>query len=104
MGSFIVMSFKFRFYIFRFLCITYKPIRYTQSLFHGIYSSFLSGNLPYFISPFCTLASIIITNFFPDGVSYNGKIKILENNCFYYIQSSMKEIRMIPVKCVDLDY
>ena len=48
-GSIIVTDFKFRFYFCLFLHITQGPIVSTQSLFHGIYSASLSGNLSYFI-------------------------------------------------------
>ena len=48
-GSIIVTAFRFKFYFYPFLCMMQDPIRYTQSLFHGIYSVSLAVNLTYFI-------------------------------------------------------
>ena len=41
-GLIIAMNFRCR-------LMTWAPMRYTQSLFHGIYSDSLAGNLPYFL-------------------------------------------------------
>ena len=49
-------------------------IRYTKILFHGISSSDVAGNLPYFKFIFYTLTSIPITNFHPNVFSKTSTI------------------------------
>ena len=48
-GSILVTAFIFIFYFCPFLCMVWRPIISTQSLFRGISSASLAGNLPYFI-------------------------------------------------------
>ena len=48
-GSILVTAFIFIFYFCLFLCMAWGPIISTQSLFRGISSASLAGNLPYFI-------------------------------------------------------
>ena len=49
-GSIIVKTFISTFSLFNFILMTCVKFRYTESLFHGIYSASLADNLPYFSS------------------------------------------------------
>ena len=48
-GSIMVMAFRFKFYFCPFIIMTYGPMIYTHILLHGISSSSLASNLPYFV-------------------------------------------------------
>ena len=48
-GSIMVTAFIFVFSFCLFLFIKWDLIRSTNSLFHGIFSGYLTGNLPYYI-------------------------------------------------------
>ena len=48
-GSIIIPNFRCKFYFCIFLPIIWDNIRSTNSLFHGISSANLAGNLPYFL-------------------------------------------------------
>ena len=78
-------------------------MRYTQSLFHGILPDNLSGNIPFF-KPLCTLEIFNIFDFFVGGLYYSLPVKMFENNLQYYIQYSMKEIRIVPFYNIYLDF
>ena len=64
-GSIMITDFRFRFYFCLFLCIKWYQIISTNSLFHGIFSDYLTGNLPYFIfdSFLCWQVSQLVTSF-----------------------------------------
>ena len=48
------------------------------------------------------MASMIITNFPLDKISYSVPVQMLYNNYFRYIQSGMKEKRIIPIQYIAL--
>ena len=49
------------------------------------------------IWPFCTLASVKMIYFLPDGIYNNGPVQMLTNHCLCSIHYWMKEIRMVPI-------
>ena len=57
-----------------------------------------------FFKYFCTLASVAITYFPPEVISDVGLVKLLANRRLCSIHSWMKEIRMVPMYYVTLDF
>ena len=49
-GLIIIIDLIFKIYGSPFLCMKHERIISTHSLFHGIYSSFLDGNLPFYLA------------------------------------------------------
>ena len=68
----------------------------------------VSPQLPYLviyhfnILSFCTLSSVIISYFFPDGFLNAGSVKMLANNYLCSNHSLMKEICMVPMQYITL--
>ena len=92
-----VIDLRFKSYLFPFLLMTQGPIRYKHSLFHGISSASLAGNLPYFYLTVLYVGKYHILKL-PSGKIYNtGRVKMLTNDCLHSIHSCKKEIRMIPI-------
>ena len=55
-----------------------------MSLFRGVSSATLSGNLPYIIFDLFTLVSVTINNFLSDDVYDAVSIQTLTNICFRF--------------------
>ena len=58
----------------------------------------------YHISNFCTLENIAIINFHSDGVCDALRVKILTTYCFHSIHYWKKEIRIILIIYIKLEY
>ena len=81
-GFIIVTAFNIR-GIFSFLLILWGIMRSTHSLFHGVSSASLAGDLPYFFCwPFRTLTRVTSRGFLLDGFSNAWPVKMLANHRF----------------------
>ena len=100
-----VTAFSFKFSLFSFLCMTEGTIRLTQILLCSISSASLvcRSNI-FFIWLFFTLASVTTIYFLSDVFYNDGPVEMLENNRLPSIHSCMKEIRIVPIQYVTLEY
>ena len=93
-----VTDFWYKFSFCPLLHTTWVPIISTHSLFHGIYSCFLAGNLPYFIFDRFVRwkVSQLVPSFPP--VLYDARpVQMLANNFLHSINSWTKDIHMVPM-------
>ena len=49
---------------------------------------------------FCMMESVTVVNFVPGGFPLDRPVKMLGNRHFYYIQSRITEIHMIPIQYI----
>ena len=83
----------------------YGPIKFTHSLFRGVSLASLAVNLPYvFVWMLYVLKSVTISHFLRYDVSYAVLVQMLANHWLRYIHSWMKEMRMVPMQYVILEY
>ena len=103
-GSIIVKDFRFKFSFYYFLPITQGLIISTQ-IFYMIFPWLTYLVIYRFIYLLlCTLESVTISYSFPDGIYTFWPLHMLKNHCFHSTHYWIKEIRMLPIQYVTLEY
>ena len=75
--------------------MTWGPIIYTHSLFRGIFSASISGNLLYFLFERFSHWQVSQLSFLPDILYNEGQVKTTVNHCLRYIHSWVKDTSIV---------
>ena len=88
--------------IFPFLHIVQVPIT-SNSLFSAFFTYIIWQFTAFFIWTLCTLENVANSDNFISLIE-SRPINLLSNNCLCYLQYSMKDINVIPIQCISLEW